>query len=82
MLAFMPLYDPLSALFPGLDNYWLALLIPLVIAICIVYKGTRIRDIKDLPKAATIMTIQVLLVMTLAAFVIYGVYIGITRLRM
>ena len=78
MLGFTPLIDPLTALFPGMDNYWLLLVVPLVIGICIVYKGTRIRDVRDLPKAATIMSVQVLLVMTVAAFVVYGVYLGMT----
>ena len=79
MLAFTPLIDPLTAIYPGMDRYWLLLLIPLVIVICLVYKGTRVRDIKDLPKAAAIMVGQVFIVMTVAALVIYGVYIGITQ---
>ena len=73
-LAFTPLLDPITALYPNLSDYWLWLAVPLVVAIGIVYKGTRIATLAQLPKAATIWTFQVLLSMLFAAVALSGAY--------
>jgi len=73
-LAFTPLYDPLPALFPGLSDQWLFLVIPLVIAISIVYKCTRVSSLKALPRDAAIMSAQIMVVMGFAAVVLYFGY--------
>ena len=70
VLAFVPLYDPLFALFPGMGNYWLWLVIPLVVVISVVYKGTRVESVKALPKEAAVMSAQLILVMGSAAVVL------------
>ena len=67
LLAFLPLYDPLYALYPGMSDYWLWLVIPLAVAISVVYKGTRVDKLASLPKEAAIMCTQMLVAMTLAA---------------
>ena len=74
LLAFTPLFDPLPALYPGMDEYWLLLVIPLVIAISLVYRGTRMKDLRRLPRDATIMTVQILVTMVFAAAALGGLY--------
>ena len=71
---FTPLLDPLTALYPRLSDYWLWLAIPLVIAIGIVYKGTRIADVTKLPRAVLIWSIQVVLAMIFAGLLLSGIY--------
>jgi hypothetical protein len=80
VLAFVPLYDPITALFPGLSAYWLCLVVPLAIAICVVYRGTRVEHLKELPKQAGIMTVQLVVVMALAAVVLAAGYWGYVQL--
>jgi hypothetical protein len=70
ILAFRPLYDPLFALFPHMDDHWLWMVIPLVVAISVVYKGTRVKELKDLPRDAAIMCAQVMIMMAFAAVVL------------
>ena len=74
LLAFTPFYDPLFALFPQMSEHWLWLALPLVLAICIVYKGTRVQTLKALPKDAAIMCAQIVLVMAFAAVALAGGY--------
>jgi hypothetical protein len=73
-LAFIPFYDPLPALFPNLDEYWLWLVVPLVVAISLVYKGTRIEHLRRLPWEATIMSVQILMLMVVAAILLASGY--------
>jgi hypothetical protein len=74
MLAFTPLYDPLPALYPGMSDHWIWLVIPLVLAISIVYKTTRLEKLADLPREAAVMTAQMLIVMVVAAALLSGGY--------
>ncbi len=80
LLAFTPLYDPLSGLYPGMSNYWLWLVLPLVVAVSIVYKCTRIPNVRDLPKAAALMSFQIIVVMAFAAFILAAGYWAYIRL--
>jgi hypothetical protein len=80
LLAFTPLYDPLTAIFPGLSDYWLALVVPLVIAISLVYKCTRIEHLADLPKEAAVMSAQIIVVMLFAALILAMGYWGYVRI--
>ena len=73
-LAFMPLLDPLTALYPNLSDAWLALVIPLIVIICIVYKTTREKELCKLPRAALVMSVQILILMALAAAALQGIY--------
>lgn len=79
ILAFTPLIDPLPALYPGMDDYWLWLVLPLVLAISIVYKGTRIKSLQALPKEATIMTVQILFLMAIASVALAAIYWAAVR---
>lgn len=81
LLAFTPFYDPLPALFPGMSDYWLWLVVPLVVAVSVVYKCTRLEDLRKLPQQAGIMSLQVLVVMVLCALLLalfYTTYIRIS----
>ncbi len=73
-LAFTPLYDPLPALFPAMDDYWLWLVVPLVVAISLVYKGTRVAKLQTLAREAAVMSLQILLLMGVAAMALSAAY--------
>lgn len=79
-LAFVPLLDPLTALFPGMSDYWLVLVVPLVLVICVVYKGTRIEDLAKLPRTAVVMSAQILVVMAAAAVALDLIFLALTRI--
>ena len=74
LLAFTPLIDPLPALYPWMSDYWLLLAVPLVLAISVVYKGTRIKKLKRLGWEAGVMSMQILVLMALAAAALDGLY--------
>ena len=74
MLGFSPLFDPLPALYPWMSDYWLVLVIPLVIAISVVYKGTRVEPLQRLPMQVLLMTTQILVLMVVAAIALDGLY--------
>lgn len=74
LLAFTPLFDPLPALYPGMSEQWLWLVIPLVVAICVVYKCTRVKELKTLAKEAAVMSAELIAVMIFAGFVLAAGY--------
>ena len=74
VLAFTPLYDPLFALYPRMSDHWLWFVIPLVLAISIVYKSTRVQSLRALPKDAAIMSAQIVVIMAFAAVVLASGY--------
>ena len=78
-IAFTPLWDPLFALYPGMSEQWLWLAIPLVIVISLVYKCTRVTELRSLPKEAAIMSAQVVVVMAFAAVVLGAGYWAYVR---
>jgi len=61
-LAWRPFLEPLPV-----DDVWMVLLLPLVIAVAVVYKAIKVPDLKDLPRQATLLTAQILIFMVLAA---------------
>ena len=61
-LAYVPLRDPIPV-----GDYWLLLLVPLVIAISVVYKTIKLRDLSRLPREAAILSGQIVAFMVLAA---------------
>lgn len=69
----------LQHLWPEAENYYLWGVVPLVIAISIVYKGTKVTKVRELPLEATKLAIQILVVMVLAAVLLYGVVETINR---
>ncbi len=83
LLAFTLFYDPVTALYPNMDEYWLWLVVPLVIAVSLVYKCTRISSLRDLPRDIAIMSTQILIVMVIGAGLLaagYWAYIRIPLL--
>jgi len=53
-------------------DYWYLLLIPLCVGISIVYKDIKCREVKQVPKEASVICIVILLGMTLAAVALYA----------
>ena len=67
-VAYTPFLHPLDV-----DEYWLWLLIPLALAISIVYKTIKLDDSSQLPRQITIMTAQIVVFMGVAASVLWVV---------
>jgi len=66
MLATWWFHAPLS-----LDRYWLWLLLPLIASVAIVYKAIKFEDLRQLPKQATYLFVQILVFMALAAALLW-----------
>jgi hypothetical protein len=66
LLAAWFLHHPLS-----LDSYWMWLLLPLVAAIAIVYKTLKVEDLRELPRQAAYLFVQILTFLVLAGVAIY-----------
>lgn len=69
---YTPLINSLQSLWPAAGDYTLWAVLPLVIAISIVYKATKVRELRDLPRAAAKLSGLVLISMGLAAAGLYG----------
>jgi len=74
LLAYRPFIDPVETLAHNSSEYWLWLLIPLVIAISVVYRGTKVRELRELPIAAAKLSFQILVIMAGLAVGLYGLY--------
>jgi len=61
-LGYRLFLDPLP-----LDTYWLMLLPPLALAIAVVIKTIRLQDLDQLPRQATLLALQIIVFMGLAA---------------
>lgn len=61
-LAYRPFLDPLPV-----DRLWLFLLIPLVVAISVVYKTIKTADLRHVPREAALLSAQIVAFMVLAA---------------
>lgn len=73
LAAYRPFIDSIQAIAPNITAYWLLLLLPLVVAIALVYKGTKVYSVRELPWAAAKMSFQIVLYMTLAAAGLWGI---------
>lgn len=62
LLAYVPFRDPVP-----IDQYWLLLLLPLVVAIALVYKAIKVTDLSRLPREAAVLSAQIVAFMVLAA---------------
>lgn len=62
LLAYIPLLDPLP-----LDGWWLVLMLPLTLAISVVYKTIKLDDLDQLPRQAVVLWGQIVAFMILAA---------------
>ena len=74
LLAFTPLYDPLTALYPGMSQYWMWLVVPLVLVISIVYKCTRIEKLSEWPRTSVVMATETIIMMVIAAMLLAATY--------
>ena len=79
-LAYRPFIDSLHGLLPALSEYWLWLLLPLVLAISLVYKATRVTFLYELPRATVKMMLQIITVMILVAIALYGITFAANRI--
>ncbi len=66
MAAWRPLLDPLPV-----DGYWLWLMLPMALAVATVYKAIKLDDLSRLPKQALWLAVQFVIVMMLAAGVLW-----------
>ena len=80
MLAYRPFIDSLEPVFPDAYKYWLWLLVPLVVAISIVYKCMKVRTLRRLPWEASKMSLQIIVAMALAAAALYYMHAAGIRL--
>ncbi|MFI4881109.1 MAG: hypothetical protein ACIAQU_00835 [Phycisphaerales bacterium JB064] len=58
MLAWRPLLDPIDA-----HTWWFLLIFPVAFLVSLSWKAIRIDDIRRLPRAVVVMTVQVVLAM-------------------
>lgn len=54
-----------------IDAYWLLLLLPLVVAIAITYKTIKLDDLSRLSREATLLSLQIVIFMVLAAVTLW-----------
>ena len=64
--SFRPFMTPLR-----LEAQWLLLLLPMVVAISIVYKTIKLRDLRRVPQEAAMLAAQITLFMVLTASVLW-----------
>lgn len=62
VLAFRPFLDPVPV-----DRYWMLLLLPMVIAIAVVYKTIKTDRLEKIPREATVLAAQIVAFMVMAA---------------
>jgi uncharacterized membrane protein YedE/YeeE len=55
LLAWTPFLQPA----PGADRWWWILIVPLALGMSIAYKAIRVKDLRELPRAAIVMTAQI-----------------------
>ncbi len=63
-----PFLDPLP-----IDDFWLAMLIPMVIVIAVVYKTIKTENIKSLARDSVYLSLQIGLFMVVAAVILYAI---------
>jgi len=61
-LAYRPILEPLP-----LADYWMAMAIPLAMAVAAVYKAIRLHDLSRLPIQIARLTFQIIILMIAAA---------------
>ena len=67
-LAYTPFLDPLPW---DSQVLWLLMLLPLVVVVSVVYKTIKLPDLKELPRQAGMLTVQIVVFMVLAACVLW-----------
>jgi len=61
-LGFRPFFEPLP-----IDLYWMLLLIPMVVAISVVYKTIKTDRLRKIPRESAVLAAQIVAFMALAA---------------
>ncbi len=61
-MAWRPLLDPVH-----IEAYWMVLMLPLVVAVSVVYKTIKLPDLTHLPIQVTRLSLQILVFFILAA---------------
>ena len=61
-LAYRPFLDPI-----GGDRYWMLMLIPMVIAIAVVYKTIKTDRLEKIPRESAVLAAQIVAFMAMAA---------------
>jgi len=61
-MGYRPFHEPLP-----LDDYWLLLVFPMVVAISVVYKAIKLEDLSQLPQQAAMLATQIIFFLVLAA---------------
>jgi hypothetical protein len=69
-LAWLPFRDPIDA-----HTWWFLLIFPVAVLVSLTWKAIRIDDIRQLPRATAVMTVQVVLAMLGLGF---AAFIGLT----
>jgi len=65
-MAWRPFLEPMPV-----DDLWLVLIVPLVLAIAVVYKVIRLRDLRGLPIQTVVLAAQIVVFMILAALILW-----------
>jgi hypothetical protein len=68
--AWTPFLDPIPV---WADSVWPWLLLPLAVAVSIVYKSIKCRSMRQVPREATVITVWIILGMIAAAIALAGV---------
>ena len=61
-MAWRPLLDPVH-----IEAYWMVLMLPLVVAVSVVYKTIKLHDLTHLPIQVTRLSLHILVFFILAA---------------
>ncbi|MEZ6192679.1 MAG: hypothetical protein R3C45_15500 [Phycisphaerales bacterium] len=62
VLAFRPFLDPVPV-----DRYWMLMLLPMVVAIAVVYKTIKTDRLEKIPRETTVLAAQIVAFMVMAA---------------
>lgn len=67
-LGWVPFLEPLPV-----DDFWLVMIVPLLLAIAVVWKTIKLDDLSHLPRQALSLTLQFVALMVIAASVLWVV---------
>lgn len=62
VLAYRPFLDPVP-----IDRYWMLMLLPMVVAIAVVYKTIKTDRLEKIPREAAVLAAQIVAFMVMAA---------------
>lgn len=68
LLAYRAFIDPLPI---GNGRGWIGLVVPLVVLVAVAYKTIKLPDLRQLPRQATVLALQIYIFMAAAAAAIW-----------